>query len=82
MQRQVRNRPDLKWVSSYCSIVTLSFLALLVNGAFVNMEYFDLVYHLVAVVASLKVICANALTEPATEIKETVLGFELAESAV
>jgi hypothetical protein len=45
--------------------VQVSFLAFLVNGMFVNMEYFDLVYDLVAVVAGLKVICRRALSETA-----------------
>jgi putative inorganic carbon (hco3(-)) transporter len=82
MQKQVRNRPDLKWVGSYCSIVSVSFLALLINGAFVNMEYFDLPYHLVAIVASLKVICAGALKETVTNTQETAFCPELAESVV
>jgi hypothetical protein len=42
-------------------MIQISFLAFLVNGAFVNMEYFDLVYHWVAVVACLKVICYRQL---------------------
>jgi putative inorganic carbon (hco3(-)) transporter len=63
MAKLVKGRPDLKWIDSYCSIVKVSFLAFLVNGAFVNMEYFDLPYHLVAVVASLKVLCRRAVAE-------------------
>jgi O-antigen ligase len=65
MQHSVRQRRDLSWLASYCCIVQVSFLALLVNGMFVNMEYFDLVYDLVAVVAALKVICRRALSETA-----------------
>ena len=82
MQRQVRNRQDLKWISSYCSIVSVGLLAFLINGIFVNMEYFDLPYHLVAVVASLKVISGAALTETVEETKETSLRPEFAESVV
>jgi len=82
MQRQVRNRPDLKWVSSYCSIVSISFLGFLINGTFVNMEYFDLPYHLVAVVAILRVITANELTETARETNATSIQTELAESVL
>src|SRR5262249_43586321 len=82
MQRQVRNRPDLKWVSSYCSIVSISFLAFMLNGAFVNMEYFDLPWDLVAVVVSLKVICAGELNETVKETSENIYLHDLAESAV
>src|SRR6267143_1473030 len=57
----VRNRPDLSWVRTYAEMIQLSFLAFLINGMFVNMEYYDLPYHWIAVVASLKVIVANEL---------------------
>lgn len=66
MRKQVRGRPELKWVATYCSMITVSLLAFLVNGAFVNMEYFDLPYHWAAVVASLKVISLEALNAPLT----------------
>jgi len=49
-------------VLTYCRIVQVSFIALVINGMFVNMEYFDLVYHLVAIVVSLKVLCHRALS--------------------
>ena len=39
MRRSVKRRPDLKWIANYCNIVTVSMLAFLINGAFVNMEY-------------------------------------------
>jgi putative inorganic carbon (HCO3(-)) transporter len=58
-----RTHPDLDWITNYGHIVEVSLIAFLVNGAFVNMEYFDLPYHLVAVVASLKVICDRKLAE-------------------
>jgi probable O-glycosylation ligase (exosortase A-associated) len=62
LKRQVRNRPDLKWVATYAEMIQLSLLAFLLNGMFVNMEYFDLPYHWVAVVATLKVIVARELS--------------------
>jgi probable O-glycosylation ligase (exosortase A-associated) len=67
MQRKVRYRTDLDWVKSYCCLVEVSFLALLVNGAFVNMEYYDLVYDLVAVVASLRIVCRGLMDETGSE---------------
>jgi probable O-glycosylation ligase (exosortase A-associated) len=68
IRRQVRARPDLRWAATYCDIVEVSLLAFLVNGAVNNMEYFDLPYHLVGLIASLSVICDRALAES----KETV----------
>src|SRR5262249_55594251 len=63
IRRAVRDRPDLHWAKAYCDIVEVSFVAFLVNGAVVNMEYFDLPYHLVAVIAGLGVMCDRALAE-------------------
>jgi probable O-glycosylation ligase (exosortase A-associated) len=80
MRLAVRDRADLSWVASYSYIVDVSLIALLVNGAFVNMEYFDLVYDLVAVVASLKVICRRALSETGNE--EPSQTHELVPAAV
>jgi probable O-glycosylation ligase (exosortase A-associated) len=68
-RRMVRGRDDLKWCAAYCDIVNVSLLAFLINGAFVNMEYFDLPYHLVAIAASLRVICQREL---AAEVDEAV----------
>lgn len=66
LRRRVKGRPDLAWVASYSDMIQLSFVAFLTNGMFVNMEYFDLPYHWVAVVATMKVIVSKELaTEPA-----------------
>jgi probable O-glycosylation ligase (exosortase A-associated) len=61
VRRLVRGRQDLAWCTTYCDIVGMSLFAFLINGAFVNMEYFDLPYHLVAISACLSVICERAL---------------------
>jgi probable O-glycosylation ligase (exosortase A-associated) len=56
IKHAVRGRTDLHWLTNYCDMLQVSFLGFLVNGAFVNMEYFDLIYHWVGAVASLKVV--------------------------
>lgn len=76
IKRAVREREDLAWLANYCDIVQVSYLGFLVNGAFNNMEYFDLVYHWVAVVASLKVlsrkVLAGSLNEAASLAGQSV----------
>jgi probable O-glycosylation ligase (exosortase A-associated) len=72
---RVRGRPDLKWCSTYCDIVTVGLLAFLVNGAFVNMEYFDLPYHFVATAACLSVVSQRALASESSEIGEVAGGL-------
>jgi putative inorganic carbon (hco3(-)) transporter len=67
LKRKVRERQDLKWVRTYAEMVQLSFVAFLINGMFVNMEYFDLLYLLVSVVATMKIVVARELSEPVVE---------------
>ena len=80
LKRAARDRAELGWVTSYCYLIEVSLLALLINGAFVNMEYFDLVYDLVGVLVSLKVISRRALSE--TEAEELSRSSELVPAAV
>jgi probable O-glycosylation ligase (exosortase A-associated) len=63
MRRRARRRPELRWVISYCSIIEVSLLALLINGMVVNMEYFNLVYDLVAIVMCLRVVVRQAFLD-------------------
>jgi probable O-glycosylation ligase (exosortase A-associated) len=67
LKRRVRHRPDLRWVSTYAEMIQLSFLGFMLNGMFVNMEYYDLPYHWIAVVASLKVIVDHELSQTSSE---------------
>jgi len=67
LKRAVRDRSDLRWVARYSQMIQVSLLGYLINGFFVNMEYFDLLYDLIGVVASLKVICYGALSEPVAD---------------
>ena len=71
ISRTIRDHPDLSWVRSYSRMVEVSFLALLLNGVFVNMEYFELVYHLVAIVVCLKVICHRVSSSSAERVEFT-----------
>jgi probable O-glycosylation ligase (exosortase A-associated) len=61
IRHRVAETAGATWATNYCHMVELSLLALLVNGAFVNMEYFDLPYHLAGVVACLRVLVARDL---------------------
>jgi putative inorganic carbon (hco3(-)) transporter len=75
MKYAVHGHPELKWISDYSTMIQLSFLGFAVNGMFVNMEYFDLVYQWVAIVCALKVICNRALSE----VENAGQQFELSE---
>jgi hypothetical protein len=49
-----RRDPSLQWVYNYSQMLQASFAAYVVCGAFLSMSYFDLFYHLVAIVIILK----------------------------
>ena len=66
----VRGREDLTWLANYSDMIQVSYLGFMVNGAFNNMEYFDLVYHWVGVVASLKVLTRQHLKDVGAESPE------------
>lgn len=68
IKRDTMHREDLRWMGNYSDIVLVSFGGFLVNGAFNNMEYFDLVYHWVGIVASLKVIAREKLANATDEV--------------
>jgi probable O-glycosylation ligase (exosortase A-associated) len=81
IKRLVKKRPDLKWCSSYSDIVTVGLLGFLLNGAFVNMEYFDLPYHFVAVVACLSVVLQRTLASESQEMVEVADGLSPVSAA-
>jgi len=43
-------REDLKWASDLASMIQVSLTGYLVGGAFLGLAYFDLFYHLVAII--------------------------------
>jgi probable O-glycosylation ligase (exosortase A-associated) len=54
LKRVSRTDPELQWVYNYSQMLQASFAAYVVCGAFLSMSYFDLFYHLVAIVIILK----------------------------
>jgi probable O-glycosylation ligase (exosortase A-associated) len=54
LKRVSRTDPRLQWVYDYSQMLQASFAAYVVCGVFLSMSYFDLFYHLVAIVIILK----------------------------
>jgi probable O-glycosylation ligase (exosortase A-associated) len=54
LARVSQKDPSLNWVYNYSQMLQASFAAYVVCGAFLSMSYFDLFYHLVAIVIILK----------------------------
>jgi probable O-glycosylation ligase (exosortase A-associated) len=61
--RSGRGRDDLKWATDLAAMIQVSIVGYAVGGAFLSLEYFDLVYHLIAVTVLLKVLVDEALAE-------------------
>ena len=61
--RQAKNRKDLKWAVDLAAMIQASLVGYAVGGAFLSLEYFDLVYHLIAVTVLVKVLVEKAIVE-------------------
>jgi probable O-glycosylation ligase (exosortase A-associated) len=59
-----RDRPDLDWARTLCSMVQVSLVGYAVAGAFLGLAYFDLVYHLVALVVLTRALVEDELAQP------------------
>jgi len=46
LSRRVRGSPDLRWMAVYADMLQVSLAAYAVSGMFLEMAYFDLVYHI------------------------------------
>ncbi|MCI0720134.1 MAG: putative O-glycosylation ligase, exosortase A system-associated, partial [Acidobacteria bacterium] len=66
LKKVVAGQQSLSWIENYADMIQVSYVGFLVNGAFVNMESFDLVYHWVGIVARLKVLTHQKLSAVVT----------------
>jgi len=56
LKKKYGNVQSLEWIRNYCDLLQMSLFAYIVCGAFLGRAYFDLFYHLVALVVILKAI--------------------------
>ncbi|MBF0181107.1 MAG: putative O-glycosylation ligase, exosortase A system-associated [Magnetococcales bacterium] len=61
LNRRTRNVPELHWVRDLSSMIWVGLFGYYSAGAFLGMAYFDLPYHLIAIVAILKSYTDTAL---------------------
>lgn len=55
-----RDRPDLKWAKLLAAMIQTSMIGYCVSGAFLALAYFDLIYHLAAILVVTKIIIAQS----------------------
>lgn len=67
--RQVKQREDLRWAGDLAAMVQASIIGYAVGGAFLGLAYFDLYYHLVAMIVLTRLVVERALaSEPVGHI--------------
>jgi probable O-glycosylation ligase (exosortase A-associated) len=81
--REARRRPDLKWAGDLAGMIQVAILGYAVGGAFLSLEYFDLVYHLVAITVLVEGIAlAPAVAAPSNVAVAPVAGVKSSLNSV
>ena len=61
--RRAKRHKDLYWARDLASMVQVSLVGYMAAGAFLGLQYFDLFYHLVAIIVVTKVLVAQKIAE-------------------
>ncbi len=61
--RVARQHPDLKWAADLCAMLQASLVGYAAGGAFLGLAYFDLPYHLIALIILCQMIVRRRLRE-------------------
>ena len=63
LKKTVRNNHDFKWVEDYSSMFQMSLIAYMVGGLFLGRAYFDLYYHIVAMIVIMQVLVDKEIVQ-------------------
>jgi probable O-glycosylation ligase (exosortase A-associated) len=77
IRRVTRGNSQLVWAQELAAMSQVSILAYAVGGAFLGMAYFDLPYHIVAIVVLTKLLVRQKLREQQCDAEEAVAASEL-----
>ena len=61
--RHAREHPDLRWLSDFARMIQVSLAAFAAGGAFLGLSYFDLYWHLIAMLVIGKMLLQQALRD-------------------
>lgn len=67
--KDARKSPELKWMADLAAMVQVSLIGYATGGAFLGLAYFDLPYHLVAIVVILKDLLARQASPAAVPVR-------------
>lgn len=59
---ETKGRKEMRWARDLAHMLQVSFIAYAVGGAFLGLAYFDLFYHLIALVVVLRVVVERTMT--------------------
>lgn len=68
MQR-LKSRTEVDWASTYARMLQISLVGFIVGGMFLDMAYFDLLYHLIGLSVCLEVAAAADQASPSQEVE-------------
>ncbi len=68
--KNCENKPELKWLSDLAAMLQVCLIGYAVGGAFLGLAYFDLYYHLVAMLAICKLLFIKAQSGGAGEVTQ------------
>jgi len=55
VRRRVKPRPDLAWLNNLASMIQVSMVGMCTAGAFQNLVFFDLTWHVISIAVLAKV---------------------------
>jgi probable O-glycosylation ligase (exosortase A-associated) len=67
LEKRTRGDPSLQWYADLAAMVKISLAGFMVSGAFLNLQYFDLFYLIVAIVAIMRYLIRVESTVPAPD---------------
>ena len=74
IKKQAKERESLSWGADLVSMLQVSLIGYAVSGAFLGLAYFDLYYHLVAIMVLTKVLVIKHLADDSGKAGEPVSG--------
>lgn len=69
--RHTRDRPEIAWAGNLAAMVQVSMVGYAVSGAFLGVAYFDLIYHLVAILVVTKIFVEGELQRISGDVEKT-----------
>ena len=73
IKKLTRDREDLQWAGLLGTAVQTSIIGYAVGGAFLGLSYFDLYYHLIALIVVTRQYVLDALNESSSNVTDDVL---------